>query len=227
KSFCSRGGLRITGPQATTWIVWPTVEDGDGPSPLCRFSSFRAIDKPLQSAKFQRDDDDRNLRDPEDDVSEIVIDGLRRRERQERKRKDGKDRTADELEESRRSEHKAEGRPRGSPVPPEDEDCDLGEDYGSQTRLPGEHPRAAKLPHRFASADPPLVISCQSTRRRGRDTTMQPDLKRTGTRPESPPLVITFNNAPRVDRDTTMQPDLKQTGTRESRYLPLIESDPK
>src|SRR5207247_8992371 len=30
KSFCSRGGLRITGPQATTWIVWPTVEDGDG-----------------------------------------------------------------------------------------------------------------------------------------------------------------------------------------------------
>src|SRR5207245_7288725 len=148
KSICSRSVLRTTGPQATTCIVLPTVEDGDGPSPLCRFSSFRVIDKPLQPAKLQRDDDDRNLRDAEDDVSEIVIDGLRRRERQERKRKDGKDRTADELEESRRSEHKAEGRPRGSPVPPEDEDCDLGEDYGSQTRLPGEHPRAAKLPHR-------------------------------------------------------------------------------
>src|SRR5438093_13283572 len=105
-----------------TWIVWPTVEDGDGPSPLRRFSSFRAIDKPLESAKLQRDDDDRNLRDAEDDVSEIVIDGLRRREREERKRKDGKDRAVDQLEEPRRSEQKAEGRPRGSAVPPAAED---------------------------------------------------------------------------------------------------------
>src|SRR5207245_11290730 len=79
KSFCSRSGPRITGPQATTWIVWPTVEDGDGPSPLCRFSSFRAIDKPLQSAKLQRDDDDRNLRDAEDGVRGIVMQGLRGR----------------------------------------------------------------------------------------------------------------------------------------------------
>src|SRR5438445_8480029 len=57
---------------------------------------------------------------------------------------------------------------------------------------------------------------------------MQPDLKRTGTRRESPSLIIASKNEPRVDRDTTMQPDPKQPGTsRESRYLPLLECDPK
>src|SRR2546428_12653735 len=122
-------------------MVGRTIKEGEGPSPLCRFSSFRAIDKPLQSAKLQRDDDDRNLRDAEDDVGEIVIDGLGRRERQERKRKGGKDRTADEQEEARRSEHKAQGRPRGSPVPPEDEERDLDEDDSKQNRLPREQPR--------------------------------------------------------------------------------------
>src|SRR2546426_502580 len=55
------------------------VHDGHDRSPLCQLSSFRAIDKLLQSAKLQRDDDEWNLRDPEDDVGEIVIRGLRRR----------------------------------------------------------------------------------------------------------------------------------------------------
>src|SRR5207247_6591713 len=37
-SFCSRGGLRISGPSALHWFGWPTVQPGAGRSSIYLFA---------------------------------------------------------------------------------------------------------------------------------------------------------------------------------------------